>query len=427
MKKTYFYLTVFSFAALASGCGAARANVASFAPPEYLEWLDDLKQDMHARGISEKTLDRVYAVDYYQPSPEVVKIDRKQIEFALTSTAYINRVVTRNRVEKGRQYYKTLQPLLTRIEKKYGVPGKYLMAFWGIETNFGANFGGYNVIASLTNLSYDQRRPAFFRNQLYEALKIIDTWHIDHTQMQGSWAGAMGHFQFMPSTFNGYAVDFDHDGSIDIWHSFEDAAASAANYLSTIGWQPQVPWGVKVSLPWNFDFAQTGRKKTKSLKEWRRLGVRAAAGYQFPEDEKLSAAVITPEGKKGHAYLVFENFNKIMQWNRSENYALAVGILSDYIASEQKWRPQTEDPALRLRKDDIVTVQGFINKFFDGRLKEDGQLGTGTREAVKKVQKKARLPQDGYPDYLLLQKIKNYNPKLGFAIPVPQRKLHKDN
>lgn len=428
MNKHFLYTSVFVAAFCLSGCtGSAKANVTSFAPPEYLSWLDGLKKEMAQKGISQKTIDTVYAQDYYHPSPEVVKIDRKQIEFALTSTDYINRVVSKPRVEKAREYYKTLRPLLTEIEQKYGVQGQYIVAFWGVETNFGSNFGGYNVISSLTNLSYDTRRPEFFRTQLYEALKIVDKWNVDYTQMQGSWAGAMGHFQFMPSTFNAYAIDFDNDGTIDIWHSFKDASGSAANYLSSIGWQRNVPWGVEVSLPWNFDFSQTGRKNTKSIKEWRRLGVRTPQNIDLEIDKGLMAALITPEGKGGKAYLVFDNFNKIMHWNRSENYALAIGVLSDYIVSDKPWKPQTENPAVRLRTDDILRVQNFMNKFFGENLAEDGQLGTGTREALKKVQKQANLPQDGYPDAKLLKKIKNYNTQMGFAVPVPQRKLNKKN
>ena len=427
MEKSYLHVSFLALSLLVEGCISAKANVTSFAPPEYCTWLEELKKDMINRGISEETVKTVYAQDYYHPSPEVVKKDRRQIEFALTSTEYINRVVTAKRVEKAREYYKTLHPLLKQIEDKYGVPGQYIIAFWGMETNFGSNFGGYNVISSLTNLSYDKRRPTFFRNQLYEALKIIDTWNVDYTQMQGSWAGAMGHFQFMPSTFNAYAVDFDGDNKIDIWHSFVDASASAANYLSSIGWQRQIPWGMEVSLPWNFDFAQTGRNKVKNIKEWQRLGVRTKNNQKLNLDKGLNAALITPEGKKGRAYLVFDNFNKIMHWNRSENYALAIGILSDNIISNKPWRAQYENPALRLRTDDILQIQSFINKIFGDKLDEDGLLGTGTREAIKKVQQKANLPADGYPDYRLLQKIKNYNPQLGFSIPVPERKLHKPN
>ncbi len=406
---------------------AACASVTSFAPKEYLCWLEELKSEMLQKGISKQTLEKVYAQDFYHPAPEVVKIDRKQIEFALTSTDYVNRVVSRRRVEEARKHYQELKSLFDDLEKKYGVPGVYLAAFWGVETNFGQNFGGFNTIASLTMLSYDTRRPKFFRSQLYEALKIIDTWDVDYTRMQGSWAGAMGHFQFMPSTFNAYAVDYTQDGKIDIWHSFEDAAASAANYLSSIGWKQSEPWGIEVSLPWNFDFSQTGRNKNKSVKEWKKLGLKNKDYSVIKLDDNIQGAVITPEGKKGKAYLVFNNFHIIMKWNRSENYALAIGILSDYISSNKEWKPIYKDPATRLRTDDIILLQSFINKLGWFKLEEDGQLGSQTREAIKKVQQAAKLTADGYPDYRLLQKIKNYNPNIGFSVPVPQRKLHKHN
>lgn len=418
-KKILFLVFAVGFST--SAC----ANVTTMAPPEYLEWLENLKKEMINRGISQKTIDTVYAGDFYHPEPEVVKIDRKQVEFSLTSTNYINRVVSQKRVELAQKHYRELSPLLKQISARYGVPPQYIVAFWGVETNFGTNFGGYNTIEVLTTLSYDRRRPTFFKNQLFEALKIIDTWQIDYTKMQGSWAGAMGHFQFMPSTFNAYAVDYNQDGQIDIWHSFEDAAASAANYLSQMGWNPTEPWGMEVSLPWNFDFSDTGRKKTKSLGEWKKIGVKPLGKRKFPVDNKLKAAVITPEGKKGPAYLVFNNFNYIMQWNRSENYALAIGTLADYMAYPKAYRAKTENPAVRLKTDDIIKVQSFINRLGWFKLDEDGQLGTQTREAVKAVQKKALLPADGYPDTRLLDKINNYNPEIGFAVPVPSRKLHR--
>ena len=231
----------------------------------------------------------------------------------------------------------------------------------------------------------------------------------------------------MPSTFNAYAVDFNGDGQIDIWHSFEDAAASAANYLAAIGWQKEQPWGVAVSLPWNFDFSQSGRHKNKSIAEWKKLGLKTFSRRQLDFPPDWQAALILPEGKKGNAYLIFANFRRIMQWNRSENYALAVGILADYINGSQPWQPVHENPAVRLRTDDIIQIQEFINRLGWDKLAADGQLGPQTREAVKKIQKEALMPADGYPDYQLLQKIKRYNPQTGFAIPVPERKLHKPN
>lgn len=395
-------------------------------PEVYTKWLNDLKEEMIERGISEKTIDLAYGEnDYYHPDPEVVKIDRKQIEFVLTSTEYLNRVVNAKKVAKAREKYKQLYPLFKDMEKKYGVQINYLIAFWGMETNFGQNFGNYEVIDALTTLSYDKRRPKFFKEELFQALTIIDKWQVEPKQMEGSWAGAMGHFQFMPSTFNAYAVDYNGDGKIDIWHSFEDAIASAANYLSSMGWQAGQDWGEEVSLPWNFDYALSGRDVKKTVKQWCKIGVKTKNNQrlELPDDEMVS--IILPEGRKGAAYLIRENFRKIMNWNRSENYALAIGMLADYIKSDKKWKPVVMNPAVRVKTDDVLKIQSFINKLGWFKLDEDGMLGTKTRNAIKKVQKKANMPQDGYPDYQLLQKINRYNPTIGFAVPVPERKLHK--
>ena len=405
----------------ASACASPSASEDS----EYGIFLENLKKEMVSRGISKKTVDDVYKESYAVPNNNVVKIDRKQTEFVLTSSDYLNRVVNQKRVQTAQKQYKELYPVLKKIQDKYGVQPHYIVAFWAVETNFGQNFGGFQVIDVLTTLSYDKRRPKFFREELYQALKIIDTWHIDHTKMQGSWAGAMGHFQFMPSTFNAYAVDYNNDNTIDIWHSFEDAAASAANYLSSIGWNKNQEWGQEVSLPWNFDFSQSGRGKIKTIKEWKKLGIKTKGNKKLSLPDELKAAIIVPEGKKGKAYLVLNNFNKIMKWNRSENYALAIGILADYIRTGKTWKESQPNSALRLRTDDILLIQAFINRFGGTKVDEDGMLGNKTREAIKKVQKKARLPQDGYPDAVLLNKINNYNPDIGFAVPVPERKLHK--
>lgn len=395
-------------------------------PEAYTKWLNALKEEMIGRGISEETIDLAYGEnDYYHPDPEVVKIDRKQIEFVLTSTEYLNRVVNAKRVAKAREKYKQLYPLFKDMEKKYGVQVSYLIAFWGMETNFGQNFGNYEVIDALTTLSYDKRRPKFFKEELFQALTIIDKWQVEPKQMEGSWAGAMGHFQFMPSTFNAYAVDYNGDGKIDIWHSFEDAIASAANYLSSMGWKAGQNWGMEVSLPWNFDYAMSGRDVKKTVKEWRKIGVKTKNNKKLELSDDEIVSIILPEGRKGVAYLIRENFRKIMNWNRSENYALAIGMLADYIETDAKWKPVEMNPAVRVKTDDVLKIQSFINKLGWFKLDEDGMLGTKTRNAIKKVQKKANMPQDGYPDYQLLQKINRYNPTIDFAVPVPERKLHK--
>lgn len=420
-----FPLRFVSLASALALSASACASLPASEDAEYGLFLENLKKEMVGRGISQKTVDTVYKNSCAVPNGNVVRIDRKQTEFVLTSSDYLKRVVNKNRVQAAQKYYEELYPVLKKIQDKYGVQPHYIIAFWAVETNFGQNFGGFQVIDVLTTLSYDKRRPKFFKEELYQALKIIDVWHIDHTKMQGSWAGAMGHFQFMPSTFNAYAVDYNGDNTIDVWHSFEDAAASAANYLSSIGWDKKREWGQQISLPWNFDFAQSGRDKIKTIKEWKKLGIKTADNKKINLPDEMAAAIIVPEGKKGKAYLVFNNFNKIMKWNHSENYALAIGILADYIRTGKAWKESKPCGAIRLRTDDIRLIQSFINRFGGTKIDEDGMLGNQTREAIKKVQKKAGLPQDGYPDAALLNKINNYNPDIGFAVPVPERKLHK--
>lgn len=389
------------------------------APKEWLSWLDNLKKEMISKGISEKTIQKAYKDNtYYHKKPEVVQKDKEQTEFVLTSRDYVNKLVNEKKVDIARKHYKKLQKKYQKIEEQYGVPLNYLTAFWAIETNFGQNKGKYHIIDGLTNLSYKNRRSKFFKNELYNVLKIMEKFELENDKMMGSWAGAMGHFQFMPSTYNVYAVDYDNDGIIDIWDSFDDAVASAANYLSHLGWKKDEPWGMKISLPWNFDYTQIGYKKVKTLEDWAKIGIRKTDGKKIDLSSDLKASIILPDGKKGNAYIILSNFKRIMMWNRSENYALAVARLADYIKNSQKYTPISSDRQYLLTNKDVKKVQRFANKLLRTKLKVDGILGPKTRDAVKILQKKAKMQQDGYPDYQLLLKIDNYNPKMGFMVPV---------
>lgn len=393
------------------------ANVfAKDVPPiNYQKWLKDLKTEMSERGISQKTLNAVFAKNYYHPQHSVIKQDRNQNEFILTSADYLHRVLSKDRVQQGQKLYKKLQKKYP--EGIYNVPLHYLVAFWGIETNYGEYKGGDNAVEALMVLSYDQRRPQFFREELYNLFKIIDNYGIDIDNIESSWAGAMGHFQFMPSTFNNYAVDADNDGQIDIWNNFSDAIASAGNYLTQIGWQKDKKWGTPVSVKWNFDFSQSGRNKPKSISEWQKLGVNVQG---FSPD--ISASLIVPDGNRNQAYLVFDNFNIIMQWNKSENYALAVGLLADSIKNNKKPHLQN-NPIYKLTTDDIKKIQQFINDNKIANLDIDGYLGTKTKIAVQHLQQKFHLPADGFPDYKLLKNIQNFSQKGYKVFPQPQR-LH---
>ena len=404
----------------------ALENNVPMPPKDWMNFLDTLKKEMIARGISEKTIEAAYGNNtYYHPAPDVVAQDKQQAEFVLTSRDYINRLVSPGRVQKARKEYTLLQKKYQKISEEYQVPLSYLTAFWAIETNFGQNKGKYHLIDGLTNLSYKNRRAKFFKNELYNVLKIMDKFDLKNDKMLGSWAGAMGHFQFMPSTYNAYAIDYDGDGIIDIWDSFDDAIASAANYLHDLGWKPDEPWGMAVELPWNFDYTLTGYKVRKSVADWEKIGIKRVNGQNLNIDSKLQANIILPDGRKSQPYLVLGNFRRIMIWNRSENYALAIGILSDYITSNEKYHPIAKKGHYAIKNTDVLKVQHFINKVMHLGLKEDGRFGPKTREAVKKLQKKAKMHQDGYPDYTLLKKIDNYNAKIGFHVPVQPKKARK--
>ncbi len=393
-------------------------------PKEWTTWLESLKREMISKGISQKTIAKAYdGKNYYRLMPEIKQRDSKQAEFVMTTCDYVNRLVTSGRVDEARKHYKKLAKKYQKLEKEYNVPIAYLTAFWAIETNFGKNKGNYHLIGSLTNLSYKNRRAKFFKNELYNVLKIMDKTHLCEDKMRGSWAGAMGHFQFMPSTYNNYAIDYNGDNVPDIWNSFDDAIASAANYLNSLGWKKDEPWGMRISLPWNFDFKNVGRQSTKKISEWKKLGVKTFYGYTLPYDNDMKASIILPDGRKGPAYLVFGNFKRIMIWNRSDNYALAIATLADYIQYPQrKWHKLSAHEQYVLTNKEIEQIQGFYNRFVKNKIKKDGKLGPATRKAVKFLQHKMRLPEDGYPDYRLLNKIKNYNPKNGFAVPVPAPK-----
>lgn len=403
-----------------------RAAQTDLPPKEWTIFLDNLQKEMLAKGISKETILNAYGENtYYHPKPEVVEKDKKQTEFILTSTDYINRLVNAKRVKQARRHYQKLRKKYKNLENEYNVPLNYLTAFWAIETNFGQNKGKYHIIDGLTNLSYKNRRSDFFKNELYNVLKIMDKYDLENDKIMGSWAGAMGHFQFMPSTYNAYAIDYDGDGVIDIWDSFDDAIGSAANYLNSLGWKKDQPWGMEVHLPWNFDYKTSGFKKSKTIKEWNALGVRTVKGNKMPFAEELKASIIIPDGRKGPAYVVLSNFRRIMIWNRSENYALAIGLLADYISSNNQCKPIETSAQYVLTEEDVQKVQAFANKILHLKLKEDGKLGPRTKEAVKKLQAKAKLHPDGFPDYRLINKINKYNPKQGFVVPVQPPKKQK--
>jgi membrane-bound lytic murein transglycosylase B len=299
---------------------------AGAAEADFATWLGGVRQEALSRGIRAATLDRALAG--LQPIPRVLELDRRQPETTLRFDEYLQRVVTPARVATARQRLSENRALLDEIGGKYGVQPRFIVALWGIESDFGRLTGGFPVVAALATLAYDGRRSAFFRGELMAALKILDHGDVTPEAMVGSWAGAMGQSQFMPSSFLTYAVDYHGDGRRDIWHRREDVFASIANYLSRIGWRGDQNWGREVRLPPGFDMAQAGIETRKPLREWQRLGLRRSDGGDLPTLE-ASASLVRPGGNAGPALLVYDNYRAILKWNNSLFFASAVGYLAD--------------------------------------------------------------------------------------------------
>lgn len=309
----------------------AGLQTAAAESPPFDRWLEELRAEALERGISAQTLDA--ALTGIEPIPRVIELDRRQPEFTLTFQQYQERVVPQSRVQMGRRLLAEHRELLDEIGKKYGVQPRFIVALWGIETDFGRVTGGFSVIPALATLAHDGRRSSYFRRELLNALQILDEGHIAPEQMMGSWAGAMGQSQFMPSSFLNFAVDYDGDGRRDIWNTLPDVFASAANYLARSGWRDDQTWGRAVRLPAGFDRNLAGLDTRKSIDRWQALGVRNPDGSNLP-GRQLSASIIIPdqENQPETAFMVYENFRTTLKWNRSNYFALAVGLLSDAIS-----------------------------------------------------------------------------------------------
>lgn len=291
-------------------------------------WLDEVRVEASGRGISDETLDT--ALRDVEPVIRVIELDRRQPESTGTFTSYLSRRVDDRRSSRGRAMLARHRPLLDRIHAEYGVPPRYLVALWGLETSFGENPGGFRVIDALATLAYDPRRSGYFRRELLNALRIIDEGHVTPDGLIGSWAGATGQMQFMPSTFLRHAVDYTGNGRKDIWGSIPDAFASAANYLSGAGWRPGETWGREVLLPERFDTLLATMDRKKPVREWSALGVRRIDGAALP-NAAMEGSIILPQGPGGPAFLVYHNFRVLLRWNRSISYAISVGHLADRI------------------------------------------------------------------------------------------------
>ncbi len=383
--------------ALVLAFGAGRAP----AEGEFARCVAQLGATARARGVSKGVAERVLAS--VRERPEVVARDDHQPEFVETFAAYLRSHVTAARVARGRELLERHRKVLARLEAQYGVPPQYLVAFWGLETDYGRVLGEMPVFDSLATLACDTRRAEYFAGEFVKALEIVDRGDVAPATMTGSWAGAMGNTQFMPSVYLKEAVDGDGDGRVDIWGSVPDALASAANFLRSLGWTPGWRWGREVLLPKSFDYFRAGLDRSETLASWRKADVRSVDGRLVPAVD-ATASLLLPAGRRGPAFLVYPNFRTIMRWNRSELFALAVGRLADRIAGAGALHsPPPDDP--RVPRADIEKLQRKLDALGLDSGEPDGIAGAATRRAVRKWQHAHGLAADGYVDPELLQSL----------------------
>lgn len=367
------------------------------------DWVAELRAEAAALGISESTLAALD--DLEAPLPRVLELDSSQPEFVQTFTRYLGLRVTPRQVERGQQLLNQHAVLLEEVRQRYGVQPQYLAAFWAIESNFGSNTGGFSVLQALATLAYDPRRADFFRTQMLTALQIIDEGHISAADMSGSWAGAMGQLQFMPSVFNLHGVDGDGDGRIDIWNSLPDIFHSAANFLSKSGWKGDERWGREVLLPEDFDFSLAGTDTRKPLQEWRDIGLLQTSGAPIPVAD-MRASVVIPAGAGGPAFLTYDNFRVTRVYNTPIFYALTVGHLADRFSGGPAIQRMPEnEQAMSIEQ--VRELQELLNGLGFDSGDPDGRVGSRTRSSIRAYQEQQGLPMDSYPSISLLESLRS--------------------
>lgn len=366
------------------------------------EWVMELRAEAAALGISETTL--IILDDLEEPLARVLELDGSQPEFVQTFTRYLSLRVTARQVERGQELLREHAALLEDVRKRYDVQPQYLAAFWAVESNFGSNTGGFSVIQALATLAYDPRRAAMFRAQMLTALQIIDDGHISAEDMSGSWAGAMGQLQFMPSVFYQHGVDGDGDGRIDIWNSLPDIFHSAANFLSKSGWKGDERWGREVILPDDFDFALSGTGTRKPLQEWRELGMLQISGAPIPLAD-MQASIVIPAGAAGPAFLTYDNFRVTRVYNTPIFYALTVGHLADRFTGGPaiQYMPENEKA---MSVEQVRELQELLNNLGFDSGEPDGRVGSRTRSAIRAYQEQQGLPMDSYASVALLESLR---------------------
>ncbi len=386
------------------GAGRTSANTQMTAAA-FQAWVQDFRRDALTKGISPQTFDAAFA-KVKAPAKSVVKSVSTQPEVVRTSGDYVSSLVSDGRVQLGREKLEGHRALLSSVESAFGVDARVVVALWGVETYYGRLSGKHSIIQSLATLAATHRRRAkYWRAELLAALKIIEGRHVTAENFKGSWAGAMGHIQFMPTTYHSHAVDFDRDGRRDIWDSKADALASASKFLKAKGWVPGEPWGFEVRLPENFDFDRAGPDVKLPLITWQKKAVVPAKGIGWPEvNGRLR--LLLPEGASGPAFLVTQNFSVLMRYNPSTRYALAVAHLSDRIAGAPDFAQAWPSAKNALRRGERKELQRLLSAKGHNIGPVDGIIGATTREAIRAFQKVSGLPADGHPSQQLLSRLR---------------------
>ena len=376
---------------------ARRSNLA------FDNWIAGFRRRALSQGISPAVFDRAFRNVQY--NTYVIEKDRNQSEFTKQIWDYLDSAASKSRIRNGRAALKRHNRLLERIERRYGVDKEIVTAIWGLESAYGTHRGDIPVIEALATLAFDGRRGRFFEGQLIAALKILQAGDVTPARMKGSWAGAMGHTQFIPTSYLAFAVDFTGDGKRDIWSDDPaDALASTAAYLARHGWKKGQPWGIEVRLPKGFDYRLSGERIRKPVSEWMALGVRDASGRKIPEHGP--ASILLPAGAQGAAFMIFENFHVIERYNTADAYVIAVGHLADRLrggpAIRHEW-PREDRPLSFTEKKEmqrLLTAAGFDT---DGA---DGIIGPKTIAAVRSFQATIGMVPDGYASYTILKRLR---------------------
>jgi membrane-bound lytic murein transglycosylase B len=418
-RRPWLARTTLTVAALA-GCAAAPST----APPQpassavgagpiegaadeaahreaFARWVAGFRAGAQAAGIGEATLRAAFDEVHYLP--RVVELDRAQPEFTRNVWDYLDGAVSPQRVALGEEKLQQLRGPAEAAAAGYGVPPNIVVAIWGIESNYGGNYGDIPTIDALATLGFEGRRADWARGQLLAALKILQSGDTTRAQMIGSWAGAMGQTQFLPSNFLAYAVDADGDGKRDIWGSMVDVVASTSNFLARSGWRADQPWGAEVQLPPGFDPGRADAALRQPTAQWTAEGVRGIAGAPLPEF--ADGAILLPAGARGPAFLVGPNFRAILRYNNSTSYALAVSLLAQRLAGGPAVQASWPRDLPALTRSQMLALQTALNERGFASGTPDGMLGPATRDGLRRYQRSVGLPADGYPTLDLLQRL----------------------